>query len=121
MWKFRMECALMPENPIALEPDARRLLDAGYRVAIEGNFLIVDNVPYVSAKGVVSRGSLISAYTVVNGTCQTGDHTVWFTGSMPCRADGTSLEDAIHVNGRLAAPESVAGRTAQCRFSNYPN
>ena len=111
----------MPENPIALNADVQRLLDAGYRVAIEGDNLIVDNVPYITSSGVVSRGALISAFTVVNGLSQTGDHTVWFTGSMPYRDDGTSLEVALHVNPPLTKPETVAGRAALCRFSNYPS
>ena len=111
----------MPENPIALDPDVQRLLDAGYRLTIQGDYLIIDNVPYVSSCGVVSYGALISAYTYVNGVCSTGDHTVCFTGSMPCRSDGTSLEEAMHAGARLNAPESIAGRTALCRFSNYPS
>lgn len=111
----------MPENQIALDPDVQRLLDAGYRLTIEGNYLIIDHVPYVSACGVVSHGALISAYTFVNGVCNTGDHTVYFTGSMPCRVDGTSLEEAMHAGARLNSSELIAGRTVLCRFSNYPS
>ena len=111
----------MPENLIVLDPDVQRLLDAGYQLTIEGDYLIIDNVPYVSSCDVVSRGALISAYTFVNGVCNTGDHTVCFTGSMPCRADGSSLEEAMHAGARLNAPELIAGRTVLCRFSNYPS
>jgi hypothetical protein len=111
----------MPENPIAPNTDVQRLLDAGYQVTIEGDNLIVDNVPYITSSGVISRGALISAFTVVNGVSQTGDHTVWFTGSMPFRDDGTSLEPALHAGAALTQPETVAGRSAQCRFSNYPS
>ena len=111
----------MPENLIALDPDVQRLLDAGYQLTIEGDYLIIDNIPYVSSCGVVSLGTLISAYTFVNGVCNTGDHTVCFTGSMPCRSDGTSLEEAMHAGGKLSAPELIANRTVLCRFSNYPS
>lgn len=112
----------MPENLIALDPNVQRLVDAGYRVTIEGSYLIVDSVPYVSSCGVVSRGALISPYTFLNGVCNAENHTVYFTGSIPCRADGTSLEAAIHVNGvRLSAPVFLAGRTVFCHFSNYPS
>ncbi len=111
----------MPENLTALDTDVQRLLDAGYRITIKDNYLIIDNVPYVSSCGVVSRGALISAYTFVNGICNTGDHTVYFTGSMPCRADGTSLEVAMHAGPKLTAPQSIAGLDVYCRFSNYPS
>lgn len=111
----------MPENLIAHDPDVQRLLDAGYRLTINDNYLIIDNVPYVSSAGVVSYGALISAYTFVNDVCNTGDHTVYFTGSMPCREDGTTLEEAMHAGQRLNAPQIIAGRTVLCRFSNYPS
>lgn len=111
----------MLANPTALNQDIQRLLDAEYQVTIEGNYLIVDNVPYVSSERKVCRGALISAYTFANGATDTGDHTVWFTGSMPYMADGTSLENAIHAGGAMPGPETVAGRTVFCRFSNYPD
>lgn len=111
----------MLENPTALNQDIQRLLDAEYQVTIEGNHLIVDNVPYISSERKVCRGALISAYNVVNGATDTGNHTVWFTGSMPHMADGTSLYDAIHVAGGFAGPQIVAGRTVFCHFSNYPD
>lgn len=111
----------MLANPTALDQDIQRLLDAEYQVTIEGNHLIVDNVPYISSERKVCRGALISAYTVVNGATDTGDHTVWFTGSMPYMADGTSLENAMHAGSAMPSPETVAGRTVFCRFSNYPD
>jgi hypothetical protein len=106
----------MLANPTALNQDIQRLLDAEYQVTIEGNHLIVDNVPYISSERRVCRGALISAYSVVNGTTSTGDHTVWFTGSMPHRADGTSRVGAIHIAGGFAGPQIVAGRTVFCQF-----
>lgn len=111
----------MLANPTAPNQDVQRLLDAEYQVTIEGNYLIVDNIPYVSSERKVRRGSLITAYTVVNGISSTGDHTVWFTGSMPYMADGTSLENVMHAGGAMPIPETVAGRTVFCRFSNYPD
>ncbi|WP_348692746.1 ThiF family adenylyltransferase [Duganella fentianensis] len=111
----------MPANQTAPNHDIQRLLDAEYQVLVDGNHLIVDNIPYISAEMKVCRGALISAYTIIDGVTNTGDHTVWFTGSMPHMADGKSLENAIHAGGAMSSPEIVAGRKVFCRFSNYPD
>lgn len=108
----------MQENQIVPE-DVQRLLAEHYSVRLEGQYLVVENVPYVSAAGTISRGELISAINIVNGISQTpNDHTVWFTGSIPCMADGTSLQDAIVADSNK---ETVAGFQTLCRLSNKPD
>lgn len=104
----------MPENPIALSPHVQRLLDEKYAVSIEDQYIVVDNVPYVSAAGVISRAAIISAYHEKDGVAQFGDHTVLFTGTVPCTPKGESL---AHVLVADTSPAAVAGRQALCRFS----
>lgn len=109
----------MPENPIALNPDVQRLVDEGYVVAIDGDYLIVDNIPYVSSAGVISRGAIISPFTRVDGVGKVnGLHTVWFTGSVPCASDGQSLSNAMVAD---ATQQVIAGRQVNCQFSNKPD
>jgi hypothetical protein len=110
----------MPKSPTDLSPDVQRLVDAKFSIAIvEGQYLILDNVPYVPTKGQIARAALISPYSEVNGVAQVGnDHTVWFTGTIPCMADGTSLESAMVCE---KTPQIVAGRQTYCRFSNKPD
>lgn len=105
----------MPESPTALSPDVQRLVDEGYTVSIEGDYIIVDKVPYVSAPGTVSDGAIISAYKTHNGIAQVGNnHTVWFTGSVPCTPTGQSLANALVADTNRA---TVAGRQVLCRLS----
>lgn len=105
----------MPENPTDPSPHVQRLIDEGYTVSIvEDKYIVVDNVPYVSAPGVVGRGAIISAYYCKDGTENLGDHTVWFTGGVPYTAKGDSLANVL-VAG--ANPVDVAGRRALCQFS----
>lgn len=109
----------MPENPTDLNPHINRLVNEGYIVTIDGQFLIIDNVPYVSSANVVSRAALISSYNLVAGVANVGnDHTVWFTGSVPCMADGTSLANVMVVD---EPKDTIAGRQVQCRLSNKPD
>jgi hypothetical protein len=109
----------MPESPTAPSPDVQRLIDEGYAVSIDNGYLIVDNVPYVLSANTIGRGALICAYSQQNGLPQVnGDHTVWFTGSAPCQADGTSLENVLIAD---KTAQTIAGRQVLCRLSNKPN
>src|SRR5579863_2684401 len=104
----------MPESRTALSPDVQLLVDEGYSVTIDGQYIIVDDVPYVSAAGVISRAAIISAYQVKDGKAQVIDHTVWFTGSVPCTPTGESLASVLVADTNQTL---VAGRQALCRFS----
>lgn len=105
----------MSANPTAHSPHVQRLVDEGYTVDIvEDKYIVVDNVPYVSAPGIVGRGAIISAYYYKDGKETFGDHTVWFTGGVPCTANGESLASAMVADSNQV---DVAGRRALCRFS----
>ncbi len=109
----------MQENLTVLSPDIRQLVEDGYAVTIEGQYLIVDNIPYVPSAGVIARGAIISAYKEVEGVGKVdGDHAVWFTGSIPCFADGRSLCEAMVADTNQ---QMIAGRQVLCRLSNKPN
>jgi len=104
----------MPENPTALSPHVQRLIDEKYIVTLYGQYIIIDNVPYVSSPGEISRAAIISPYYVENGKEHFGDHTVWFTGTVPCTPSGESL---VHVLIADQNRTEVAGRQVLCRFS----
>lgn len=105
----------MPANPTGRSPDVQQLVAEGYAVTIDGDYLIVDDVPYVAQGRGVQRAALISAYVETDGIADVkGDHTVWFTGSVPHTAKGESLELVMVADTN---PATVAGRQALCRFS----
>lgn len=109
----------MPESQTAPSPDVQRLVDEGYSVRIDGQYLIVDNVPYCPAAGVIERAALISPYRHEDGVPQLdGNHTVWFTGSVPRMADGRSLENALVAD---TSAQVIAGLQVRCRLSNKPD
>jgi ThiF family len=108
----------MPASPTAPDSHIQRLVDEGHKVTIDGGYLIVDRIPYVTSAREIAWGALICPYRSVDGVPQLdNDHQCWFTGSMPHRADGTSLEGPL-VSEKQA--QTVAGRTVQMRFSNKP-
>lgn len=108
----------MPASPTAPDPHIQRLVDEGYEVTIDGGYLIIDRIPYVTLAREIAWGALICPYRNVEGVPQLdNDHQCWFTGSMPHRADGTSLEVPLVSDKQ---PQTVAGRAVQMRFSNKP-
>lgn len=104
----------MPANPTVLSSHVQRLVDEGYKISIESQYIIIDNVPYVSAAGIISRAAIISAYHEKDGIESFGDHTVWFTGSVPCNVKGESLEHILVVDRNHI---TIAERQVLCRFS----
>lgn len=104
----------MPESRTDLSPHVQRLIDEKYTVTIDGQYIVVENVPYVSAANVISRAAIVSAYHYKDGVETFGDHTVFFTGTVPCAPTGESLANVLvaDTNETLAA-----GRKALCRFS----
>lgn len=61
----------MPESPIVPRSDVQRLVDDGLTVIIEGQYIIIDKVPYVAAGPVLSWGAIISAYWACLGKVET--------------------------------------------------
>ncbi|MCK9367559.1 MAG: ThiF family adenylyltransferase [Metallibacterium scheffleri] len=108
----------MPASPTAPDPHIQRLVDERHEVTIDGGYLIVDRIPYVTSAREIAWGALICPYRNVDGVPQLdNDHQCWFTGSMPHCADGTSLE--FPLNSRKEV-QTVAGRQVQMRFSSKP-
>lgn len=108
----------MSARPIAPSPALVRLIDEGYEVEVRAAHLLVHSVPYVTAAGVVQRGTLVCTYIESGGVLQPPDnHQVWFTGEYPCLASGARLSALENEHNRQ---ELFDGCTIQHRFSNKP-
>jgi hypothetical protein len=108
----------MPVNQTAPNQDLQRLVDEGYEISLEGSYLLVHRVPYVRQSRTIGYATMISPYAEHNGVpTPITDHTVFFTGSVPHRDDGASLETAMVADTQKP---TVAGRAVLCRLSNKP-
>ena len=67
---------------------------AGYTIQLDAKYLIVKDIPYVNSEGEVCRADIISLLEYA-GTDLVAPkrHTVWWTGSIPYRADGVALAE----------------------------
>lgn len=102
---------------INLNPDLKRLRDEGYELEIRDAFAIVRNIPYLDHNLSVQRGVLVSNLGM-NGSVVKYDnqHTIYFHGSMPYRANGSPL-NAIFLNSQNT---TIAGVQVDMMFSNKP-
>jgi len=98
--------------------DLRKLVDEGYELEVKGSLIIVHHIPYVTNNKSVEYGSLVTNL-MLNGnkTIRPSDHTIWFTGSIPCNKDGSEITSLIwQRNGR----DLGNGISVACGFSNKP-
>lgn len=98
--------------------DFTRLLDEGYDVQLLDGYLVVDNVPYVTADKTVQRGRLVMPAALAGDALTTPpDHTTHFGGVEPCDAEGRPLSRVINGPQRN---EFLPGLTTDFYFSAKP-
>ena len=88
----------MSNSLIDHSPDLKALTDAGYPLEVRGAYLVVKDVPYLKdAAGGLARADMVMSIEFPEGTATPpgDDHTVWWTGKPPFRADGSSMEDYL--------------------------
>ena len=78
---------------IARNTDLRKLEEEGYTLrVVDDAYLLIENVPYVTAQGDVQEGSLVMELTL-SGDCtvQPTKHVAYWTGEFPYEANGDKL------------------------------
>lgn len=98
--------------------DLKKLVDEGYELEVRGAYVMLHHIPYVTSAKTIEYGSLITNL-MLNGnrTMRPNDHTIWFTGSMPCNKDGSEISSIVwDKRGRNFGN----GIVAKCGFSNKP-
>ena len=83
---------------IARNADLKRLEDEGYTLRIvDDAYLLVENVPYVTAQGGVEEGTLVMELTLSGDlTVAPAKHVAHWTGEFPYEASGSKLLALIH-------------------------
>lgn len=99
-------------------PDLQQLRDEGYNIEVRSNYLLLKDVPYVTAQRTVARGIIVSELTTSgNATARPGNHVVSFVGAIPCDNNGNDLDDIINQKHET---DLGGGLLATCTFSSKP-
>ena len=98
----------MSDAVINLNSDLKRLQDEGYELEVREGCAIIHNVPYLNSSGAIQYGVLVSPLGMSGDRVQyNGDHTMYFQGDIPHRANGEKLDAVYH------SPQS-------CSFGGVP-
>lgn len=108
----------MSRELFSRNPDLARLRSEGYFVRVEGNLLVMREVPYVDAQRRVRTGVLVSALDLAGDqTRRPETHVIHWDGDFPCNADGKPLPAISHQSANTNLGH---GLTARHSFSNKP-
>lgn len=109
----------MSQRLISLNPDLKQLRDEGYNVNVEDGFLLLRDVPYVTAEREVKRDGIIATNLQLAGddtVRPVNDHVALFVGELPCDKSGTP-----HRLINSTSPQKLNNElTAVCSFSAKP-
>lgn len=108
----------MLQELLVRSDDLRRLVDEGYEVEVSGAYIMLHHIPYITSEKKIEYGSLVTNL-MLNGnkTIRPSDHTIWFTGTIPCDKNGDEISSIVwQRTGRNFGN----GIIVKCGFSNKP-
>lgn len=101
--------------------DLRRLLERGYALAFDSNYLIARDIPYLNEKLELKIGAIVCKMrTADNIHFEQEDHQILFAGSHPCAIDGSPIPNFGGGPARLALSEAAKDVVVERSFSNKP-
>lgn len=100
-------------------PDIQKLIDRGFALRFDSNFLVVRDIPYLNAGGNLCWGAIVTVLKDIDGSrVEPVDHQIFFAGGVPYGLDGNPIPSlgggAAEVT--LAKSDVVVQRS----FSNKP-
>lgn len=117
----------MQQQLINLNPDLNHLQIDGYDLAVNGGYLLVRHIPYVTPAKQVDYGTLVCVMTLASPTkvSPPADHTIYFCGETPCNSSGMALDSIINNSQRqqltteLLVTHYFSSRPISGNYPNY--
>lgn len=111
----------MFQRLVSHNDDIRRLLETGYAIACDSNYLVVRDIPYLDGDRKLQIGAIVSKLEFIDQdrVIQT-DHQIFFAGSVPHGLDGTPIQNLGGGPTQLALSEASQDVVVQRSFSNKP-
>ena len=101
--------------------DLRRLVEKGYAVGFDSNYLLVRDIPYLDSDGKLQIGAIVAKLEFIDQERVTQtDHQVFFAGSVPHGLDGRPIPNLGGGITQLALSEASKDVVVQRSFSNKP-
>ena len=111
----------MFQELVSHNDDLRRLVEKGYAVSFDSNYLVVRDIPYLDVEGQLQFGAIVTKLDFIDQKRVTQtDHQVFFAGAMPCEMDGKLIPNLGGGPTQLTLSEASEDVVVQRSFSNKP-
>lgn len=111
----------MFQKLVSHNDDLRRLVEKGYAVAFDSEYLVVRDVPCLDADGNLIWGAIVTKLDFTdNEHVRQTDHQVFFAGPAPHATDGKLIPNLGGGPTMLALSEACQDVVVQRTFSNKP-
>jgi hypothetical protein len=101
--------------------DIRRLVERGYAVAFDSNYLVVRDIPYLDADRKKQVGAIVTKLEFIDQEhVKQTDHQIFFAGSVPHGLDGKPISNLGGGAMQLALSAACKDVVVQRSFSNKP-
>lgn len=101
--------------------DIRRLIEKGFAVSEDSNYLVVRDIPYLDTNLALATGSFVATLVAIDEhRVQQDDHQVWFAGGVPHGLDGRPIPNLGGGPCSLHLSPAASDVVVERRFSNKP-
>lgn len=99
--------------------DIRRLLDRGYALRFDSNYLVIRDIPYLDTNKGLRWGAIVTKLEFADKVhVKQDDHQIYFAGDVPHEADGRAIPNL--AGGPVSVPLEKTDIVVQRSFSNKP-
>ena len=111
----------MFQKLVSHNDDIRRLVEKGYAVGFDSQYLVVRDIPYVDSNREYQLGAIVTKLVFTdNDHIIQEDHQIFFAGSHPHNMDGSQIANLGGGATTLALSADAADVIVQRQFSNKP-
>lgn len=109
----------MLKTLVSRNPDLKALLEKGYALALDTNYLVVRDIPYLNAAGDLKWGALVAKLVFEDDvTVRPEDHQVFWAGPRPYGLDGQVVRGLGGGDAQLSLSEHCSDVVVQQSFSH---
>ncbi|MFN4220659.1 MAG: ThiF family adenylyltransferase [Novosphingobium meiothermophilum] len=102
--------------------DIRRLVERGYAVTFDSNYLVVRDIPYLDEQRALKWGAIATLLVFIDeARVQQQNHQVSFAGGVPHGLDGRPIPNLGDTPHSVPLSKTEPLVTVERQFSNKPN
>lgn len=111
----------MFQQLVSRNDDLRRLVEKGYAIAFDSNYLVVRDIPYLDNESRLHTGAFVMKLVFVDHEQVTqDDHQIFFSGSAPHGLDKKPIPNLGGGPTTLPLSAAITDVLVQRSFSNKP-